>query len=327
MRRWLSSFRTLLVATVAVLVAGAVGIATGQIPGLDGTITSCYKKSGGAVRIADGENPNAACAKDETRLTWSQRGPTGATGLKGDTGATGPAGATGPKGDTGATGGTGPAGATGLKGDTGAAGPAGATGPKGDTGAVGPKGSTGETGPAGPKGDAGDPGADGPPGVKGDKGDPGATGPSGVSTYAAASFDVGGSLGGSLLAIPLPESGGATVLSKHVPAGTWLVTAKVNAFMDSAPEDGSDWQVACMLKGPSAGLVIPGSKILWDTAVELRHIGPGGGAANLPLVAAVQTPSSGGDIEVECTGTEVAGLATQVRRSRLTAVRVDQPAS
>lgn len=57
-------------------------------------------------------------------------GPTGATGLKGDTGATG---ATGPKGDTGATGPAGP------KGDTGAQGPAGSGGsatPGGTSGAI-----------------------------------------------------------------------------------------------------------------------------------------------------------------------------------------------
>lgn len=74
--------------------------------------------------------------------------PTGATGPKGDTGATGQQG---PKGDTGATGPQGPQGIQGPKGDTGATGPQGPQGIQGETGA------TGATGPKGDKGDPGDP--------------------------------------------------------------------------------------------------------------------------------------------------------------------------
>lgn len=63
-----------------------------------------------------------------TDTVWTKRGnfkgPTGATGAKGD------------------------------KGDTGATGPQGLKGDKGDTGAQGPKGDTGATGPQGAKGDA-----------------------------------------------------------------------------------------------------------------------------------------------------------------------------
>lgn len=82
-------------------------------------------------------------------LSWTNDGglenPTpvsvkGPAGAKGDTGATG---AQGPKGDKGDAGATGPAGA---KGDTGATG---AQGPKGDTGAAGAKGDKGDTGAAG----------------------------------------------------------------------------------------------------------------------------------------------------------------------------------
>ena len=70
-------------------------------------------------------------------------GPTGATGLQGDTGATG---ATGPQGDLGATGATGPQGDTGA---TGATGPQGDPGLDGATGATGPTGDTGATGATG----------------------------------------------------------------------------------------------------------------------------------------------------------------------------------
>ena len=70
----------------------------------------------------------------------------------------------------------GPQGAKGDKGDTGAAG---AKGDKGDTGERGPQGLKGDTGPQGPQGEKGEAGAAGAPGAKGDtgaqgpKGDPG----------------------------------------------------------------------------------------------------------------------------------------------------------
>lgn len=72
----------------------------------------------------------------------------------------GPQGATGPKGDTGATG------ANGAKGDKGDTGPQGPQGEKGDTG---PQGMTGPQGLQGPQGLKGDQGAQGP------QGEPGAT--------------------------------------------------------------------------------------------------------------------------------------------------------
>lgn len=119
-------------------------------------------------------------------------GPSGPTGLIGDTGApgaTGPIGDTGPvgykgatgdvgpRGNTGPSGSIGPAGPTGLTGD---AGPAGLKGATGDTGLTGLRGTTGligltgaqgligPTGPVGPAGTAGATGAAGVPGTVGD---------------------------------------------------------------------------------------------------------------------------------------------------------------
>ena len=120
------------------------------------------------------------------------RGPSGPTGLIGDTGApgaTGPIGDTGPVGYKGATGDVGPRGNTGSSGSIGPAGPAGLTGdagpaglkgPTGDTGLIGLRGATGligptgaqgligNTGPIGPIGPAGATGAAGVPGTVGD---------------------------------------------------------------------------------------------------------------------------------------------------------------
>jgi hypothetical protein len=123
-KRWL-----LAAAAVAALAAAAV--AYGQIPGQDGTISTCYTKSTGAIRVIDSA---ALCGKGETSLSWNQRGPAGPPGPAGATGQTGATGQAGPPGQTGATGQAGPPGQTG------------ATGPQGSTGATGPKGDPGPPG-------------------------------------------------------------------------------------------------------------------------------------------------------------------------------------
>lgn len=125
--------------------------------------------------------------------TWSALsysnidGPTGPTGIAGDTGPTGVAGLNGDTGPTGpaGTGDTGPTGVAGTNGTTGPTGPAGSgsTGPTGPagSGSTGPTGVNGDTGPTGPIG-AGDTGPTGPAGVNGDTGP---TGPAGISPASA----------------------------------------------------------------------------------------------------------------------------------------------
>lgn len=88
------------VPTVVALGSGAV-LASGAIPGADGTIVGCYKRSSGELRVVDRA---AECRPAEDVLRWNQRGPQG------------PAGAAGPKGETGAKGDPGPAGPAGAGG-------------------------------------------------------------------------------------------------------------------------------------------------------------------------------------------------------------------
>ncbi len=84
-------------------------------------------------------------------------GPTGPTGLQGETGDKGPTGLPGSATNTGAPGPTGITGATGPNGNigpTGDVGPSGVTGPIGSIGSTGPAGTasnTGATGPTGPE--------------------------------------------------------------------------------------------------------------------------------------------------------------------------------
>jgi hypothetical protein len=140
MRRRFLSARTLLVVTAAALAAGGAGVATGAIPDGSGTITACYGKVGGVLRVVDTEKSQHCAANLETQLVLNQQGPAGPPGPKGDPGRDGAPGAQG------------------------LAGTAGAKGDKGADGAKGEKGEPGATGDPGPKGD------------KGDKGDPGAGG-------------------------------------------------------------------------------------------------------------------------------------------------------
>jgi hypothetical protein len=73
---------------VTALVVG--GIAWATIPAGDGTISACYDKQSGQVRIYDPSGgPIKPCGKTEGSVTWSEAGP------KGDTGDTGPQGPSG----------------------------------------------------------------------------------------------------------------------------------------------------------------------------------------------------------------------------------------
>ena len=88
----ISHAKALAACTGAALLAGGA-MAMGAIPTTsNGTITGCYSKKTGSLRIVDtGEK----CGKKETRLTWNQKG------VKGDSGAAGAAGPMGPVGPAG----------------------------------------------------------------------------------------------------------------------------------------------------------------------------------------------------------------------------------
>jgi type VI secretion system secreted protein Hcp len=117
--------------TAAALGAGAA-VAAGSIPGSDGTITGCYagtegaaivykdltyRELPGALRVIDPDlphtitlpaggppepNPAAVCdPKEETQITWNQKGPAGPQGPAGPSGAPGSQGSAGePGGET-----------------------------------------------------------------------------------------------------------------------------------------------------------------------------------------------------------------------------------
>ena len=78
-----SGWRITAVGFVLAAVGAAVTWAT--IPAADGTISVCYAKKSGRLRVVDG----TVCKKKETALAWNQAGQTGPPGAPGAPGASG----------------------------------------------------------------------------------------------------------------------------------------------------------------------------------------------------------------------------------------------
>jgi Collagen triple helix repeat (20 copies) len=252
--------RLLLSALVAVLTVCA-GVTYAAVPGADGVIHSCFKTSGGNLRVVD---EGGTCKKNETALDWNREGQ------KGDQGIAGPAG---------------PVGAQGAKGDAGASGP---QGPRGEAGAAGPQG---ETGAAGARGADGAAGPQGPPGPAGPAGPAGPPGPSRGSAAYAFSNDE------PRVIVPGQEDG--TVVSGSVPAGTYVLLAKLSV----------SGAVHCSLMVPSAKD---------STFVALDRDGSG----DTRFLTAAHELTATGIVKVECHGAgAVAGTTTM--GPKLTAIQVD----
>lgn len=71
----------------AVASLAAVGVATGAIPGADGTITACHAKVSSVryLRLID-KQAGESCKGQEKQLTWNQKGPKGDPGPPGASG-------------------------------------------------------------------------------------------------------------------------------------------------------------------------------------------------------------------------------------------------
>ena len=227
-------------------------------------------------------------------------GPSGAPGAQGPAGAIGPAGPIGPsgapgaQGPAGAIGPVGPAGPIGLPGPIGLTGPAGAQGPAGPpgaTGATGPTGATGATGPAGPAGPRGPAGPQGPPGTSG--------------SAAAFTEQVG------LPQSSLPGIGAfvfSEVASLALPAGSYLVTAKVVLNNDSGDAGG----VTCVFTQSGSGSLLDRA----DGALAA-----GSGSDTLVLHTAVQvTGASDQHVRMACQRSSL-GTATAAYQ-QMTAIQV-----
>jgi hypothetical protein len=72
---------------VVVVLAAIGGVALASIPGASGVIHACRKNSTGEIRVID--SATQTCPSGTVPLNWSQTGPQGAAGAKGQAGVSG----------------------------------------------------------------------------------------------------------------------------------------------------------------------------------------------------------------------------------------------
>lgn len=173
----MTSLRWLLQGVLLVTLTLGAGRALASVPDANGVYTACYVKALGTLRLIDTADPRQRCLdRVEVKISWSQSGPIGPTGVAGNSVTATPVlsgldmncwtGGTafmidgvvagyacdGKAGKDGLDGSQGPMGPQGLPGPPGAAGPAGAKGDKGDQGVAGADGAPGTPGAPGAPG-------------------------------------------------------------------------------------------------------------------------------------------------------------------------------
>jgi hypothetical protein len=115
------TFGHAVVLLVAAAVVGGGAFAVAAIPGPDGRVQGCVKKSNpnkGALRVID---HSKNCSRNEQTLFWNQRGPKGAQGPAGPQGFQGQQGQQGAQGQQGVLGQPGQQGQQGIQGIQGSA--------------------------------------------------------------------------------------------------------------------------------------------------------------------------------------------------------------
>jgi hypothetical protein len=182
-------------------------------------------------------------------------------------------------------------------GPTATAAKAGKRGPRGRRGPAGPTGATGATGA---KGATGATGATGAKGATGPTGATGATGPTGPSNGFAVTPGTGTALNDSTF---------TTVGSLTVPAGQYIVSAKLAGYISTGTDS-----VYCHLYTPS-GTMVDNAFTTMD-ATNL-HSTVGAAESTLSLMAGMST--SGGAITVKCIDGNNTALTTW---PHMTAVQV-----
>lgn len=189
---------------------------------------------------------------------------------------TGPEGRQGLQGSPGTVGSTGPAGSPSVQGSM--------------VGPTGPTGTQGSQGPSGPQGSAG---ASGPVGSQGLPGPQGLSGPQGPTDVYYRDEP---------LAQSMSQGSYATAVSLALPAGTYVVQAKVGLSASSGPHDG-----ACFLRDATGADL--------DRAfVEIARFG-----TVMPLLATYGSSQAIG-LSVVCVDAGGAGVIDQF--ARITAMRV-----
>jgi hypothetical protein len=257
----------LALAVACLLLVG--GVAYAAIPDAAGVIHACYSKSGGALRVSDA----GGCKSTEVALSWNQIGPAGLTW----------------RGEWASGSSYQPRDAVLYQGSSYIAifANQGSTPPNSNWMLLASKGEKGDKGDTGTAGAQGPTGPQGPQGPKGDKGDTGDAGPAGTSTGYSATGGVH------------PLAGTETIVSKTLPAGNYVLFARVDVDHKSTVDTGVG---GCDIPGDSEDL-------------SLRN-----DYSNAVIALTSTVAHSGGAIELKCT--ETSG-DFEVNSAHLTAVKVD----
>lgn len=188
----------------------------------------------------------------------------------------------------------------GPRGLRGATGSQGTQGPQGLPGTAGPRGLTGPPGQRGPQGPTGAPGPRGPQGLTGATGPQGPAGPSNTFATAAEGFTAF-----------LSPSSLSTVMSKTVPAGNYVISAKTDLENASAGV-----RVAmCELAVPSGPIAATRSY------AALGAYGDAGYAETVALDGTV-TVASTTPVSIQCEGAGSNGDVAAGNDSELTLIQV-----
>jgi len=260
-----------------------LGLATAPWAGAS-TIYACVKKKGGAVHIV---SRAARCNRREPKKSWDQKGPTGAKGAESVSGANGAGGLNGPGGVTGATGpagGTTETGATGARGSNGVTGSTGATGGTGASGVTGTNGATGTTGASGPTGATGEAGTTGPSGAAGTVG----------------GYSLRQTAGKNLPFTSGTKANPTTVVSRELPAGNYIVNAKVELQLSNTKAEGGGGLVCNLVDTPAEGGTPASDTAGWVARINVPSGGFFYANNSLPLTLAVSSASHTSDIAIAC---------------------------
>jgi len=265
------------------------------------SIYACVSRHGGAVHLV----PKAArCRKGESKESWNTRGPAGATGavsangaagLNGFNGVTGANGPAGPTTETGAPGAAGARGSTGPPGGTGETGATGVAGTKGATGTQGPTAVTGETGATGVAGTNGVTGAQGPTGATGETGAVGPTGAGG----AVGGYSVRQAPATHVIVTSGTEGIPITVVSRELPAGHYILNAKVELDLSNTTADAQVGVGCDLVDTPSEGASTHDTAE-WTTPIGVSHSGVYIASNSLPLTLAVSSSTHTSEISIAC---------------------------
>lgn len=139
-------------------------------------------------------------------------------------------------------------------------------------------------------------------GARGPIGPQGVQGPIGPSNAYAASFTT---------QVPLPASTGATLLTVNVPAGAYVVSARLQGETGTDPSPGSNYRFDCTLAGQGVTFDAPTYRVGYEPSVERYLTFQGAG-----------TTTADGSIYLQCyagNGHDLVAITGQ-----LTAIRVGQ---